>query len=422
MINNSSNFKLAVLWVVSFFIIIFMMCFSSHASTPSTLLPFYISSDAYDTASFQTLINDQINWWGHTVFDFGSFDNILAYEYEEYGTTYIRFYGFSNSSYTISLNEPYNAFSSSGTVTLNLSSCSRYTITKVPGYYGNYSYGYDYPSNISIGFSDIENYPFVYLNGVLWTPSYNNVDGQIVFTNFATPIINTGGAILPGPFFVPDYPSGTNAPDKVPSVYNPTSYNWTTPPSFDNSSVLNALESLKDLYLWMAGNIEGAFDNLIDNIGGFFKYIGDTIQYYGNAIIDTLNNGIQTFYNNMKSLIEPIVEKFNYITEPLDLDRVESFLQSSTTYSLVSVGSSLKNTFSNYFDSITAPSTLSFHIPYNILTKSGYIDFNFGWYADIRDDVLPWIVGFLYMGFGLALFRSFPSIIHGVSGILQKGG
>lgn len=362
-LNNFIQFVINYLLMPFVFILLLVLCLIifatiSKAATPSTLLPFYISDSAYDSSSFQFLIDDQINWWGYTVFDFNSYDTVFAYEYEEYGTTFIRFYGFSDSAYTITLNEPYTAFTSSGTVTLNLSSCSRYTITKVPGSYGNYSYGYDYPNNISIGFNDIENYPFVYLNNVLWTPSYNNVDGKIVFTNNAASIIENGAAIVPGPFFIPDYLPGSTAPGNVPPTFTPNNYNWSIPPTFDNSSVLNAIQSVKDTLDWLADNLQNEISNLTSNIGGFFKYIGDTIQYYGNAIIDTLNNAIQTFYNNMKSLVENISNQIEYIIQPLDKDVLSSTLNSTSFVGMKNQFSTFFTTFETAFD-ISEPNTFT---------------------------------------------------------------
>ena len=71
---------------------------------------------------------------------------------------------------------------------------------------------------------------------------------------------------------------------------------------------------------WIANNLKEEFKNLTNNLKGFFKYIGDTIQYYGNAIISTLNNFIQNFYDNMKSLLSLFFKKIDYITTPLEAD------------------------------------------------------------------------------------------------------
>lgn len=310
--KNDKNYKikLVFLWVFAFFVITFLMCMRTYAAGTSTLLPYYISDANYDTSTFENLKQQQVNWWGYVVFDF-SYDNIIAYKYEEYGIEFIRFYGFSNSDYTVSLTEPWDSFTDSGVVNLNLSSCSRLTIRVVPDNYGNVCYGYDYPSNITVGFSDLENFPFEYLNNIIWTPSYNNADGKMVFTNVATPIIDYGSAIIPGPFIIPEYLTGQTAPDKVPPTFTPNNYTWTQKPSFDNSSVINAIQSIKDTLDWLSDNLKNEISNLTSNIGGFFKYIGDTIQYYGNAIISSINNGIQTLYNNFKALIEPLYNKFS---------------------------------------------------------------------------------------------------------------
>ena len=54
---------------------------------------------------------------------------------------------------------------------------------------------------------------------------------------------------------------------------------------------------------------------MLNNLKGLAEYIGKTIQYYGNAIIQTINNAIQNFYDNMVALIEPIVSDLNELKQ-----------------------------------------------------------------------------------------------------------
>lgn len=202
--------------------------------------------------------------------------------------------------------------------------------------------------------------------------------------------------------------------------------NWSNSPSFDNSSVEAALSSVFDNITWFANNLN-------NSLSGFFSYLADSFNWGLQMVINNIRNKISEMVHaigdkidevqvGIGSIIDNIEDFVDYIKEPVDKQAIEVALEGTTLYSVSSIGSTIKNTFTDYFDSIPQPDTLVFSVPYTILTKSGNIVVDFSWYADIRSTVLPWIVGFLYAGFALSIFRSIPSIIHGVSGVLQKGG
>lgn len=175
-----------------------------------------------------------------------------------------------------------------------------------------YYYGYGSLNNNNENFYGITNNEIGYLvSDYNWNldPSYK------IATNISIPVLDIGTAIIPPTPLDPSYLNGQTAPLYVPTAPNITSYTWTTPPTFDNSSVINGIQSIKDTLEWLADNIQGSINNLINNIKGLFEYIGQTIQYYGNMIIQTLNNFIQNFYDNMKSLVEPIVSDLNELKQ-----------------------------------------------------------------------------------------------------------
>lgn len=216
-------------------------------------------------------------------------------------------------------------------------------------------------------------------------------------------------------------PEGTEKPDF--ENYFPED---TTPPTFDNSSVEAALGSIFDYLQYETNKISGT-------LSGIGKYLSDSLMWGLQMVINNIRSKIQEMItaigdkiNEVKvgigSIIDNIEDFVDYIKEPIDKQAIDEALEGTTLYSVSTIGSSIKNIFSDYFDSIPQIDTLVFNIPYTILTKSGFITVDFSWYSGIRSSVLPWIVGFLYAGFALALFRSIPSIIHGVSGVLQKGG
>lgn len=410
-----SRLSLAFLWIFSFIVIIVLLTFVSHAESP--YFPMEQNANNLFTDGMISALDTQFDT-----------ENNYAFIYT-YSFAYGEYYGFAcyiakgdaTAPYLFGeINNDGNAFSLYPLQGYSLMKFSINPTTNVIRLYPTAGTNASNYANLPSS-SYNSNYDYI-SNFRLYTSNVDNADVVLKYGHDPNPPIDVGSAIIPPSAFIPQYLTGDNAPSNVPPTYSSSSYTWTNKPTFDNTSVINGIQSIKNTLEWLSDNLKGEIANLLNNLKSLAEYIGKTIQYYGNAIISTLNNFIQNFYDNMSSLVQPIYEKLVYFTEPLDLQEVENALSSSSTYSLVTSASSLKNTYQNFFDSITVPSTLSFSIPYTILTQTGYIDFNFGWYADIRDSVLPWIVGFLYMGFGLALFRSFPSIIHGVSGILQKGG
>lgn len=146
-------------------------------------------------------------------------------------------------------------------------------------------------------------------NFKIYTSNIENSDVVLKYGPDPIPPLDIGTAIIPPNAFVPEYPTGTTPPAQVPPVYTPNDYQWTTPPTFDGSTVTNAIGSIQNTLGWIANNLKEEFKNITNNGKHFFEYIGKTIQYYGNAIIETLNNLMQNFYDNMKSLVEPIYTK-----------------------------------------------------------------------------------------------------------------
>lgn len=159
---------------------------------------------------------------------------------------------------------------------------------------------------------------FTNLNSSFYDPNISYVSNFKVYTNNTEnadlilrygaddPIINTGVAVIPPTAFIPEYLQGDTAPQNVPPEYTVNNYTWTTAPQFDGSTIINGIQSIKNTLDWLSSNLHEELANLINNIKGLATYIGKTIQYYGNAIIETINNAIQNFYDNMKALVEPI--------------------------------------------------------------------------------------------------------------------
>lgn len=242
----------------------------------------------------------------------------------------------------------------------------------------------------------------------------NNVGSRQIVLLYSS----SDNAVIEDNNTIPDDFSKPDINDYIP--------NWSISPGFDNSSVTAALSSVFDNITWFANNLNnslsGLFSYLADSFNWGLQMVINNIRYKISEMVEAIGDKIDEVKIGIGSVVDNIEDFVDYIKEPVDKQAIETALEGTTLYSVSTIGSSIKNTFTDYFESIPQPDYLVFTVPYTILSKSGNIVVDFSWYAGIRSSVLPWVVGFLYAGFALSIFRSIPSIIHGVSGVLQKGG
>lgn len=429
---KKDNIKLSIFWVFSFLVIIFMMTFTAHAASDHPL-PFqsnfvgaYQSYFANNPVSLTTIED----YYANTISS-NNYENYAIFIYEDTvnsSTIYLR--SFLLTSDNVDYLVPYNEFNNTisiddfddfskdyfvfnSTVRMkkwqikksdfSLSSGSS-TLVQVSNFqlFGNHSvnnYGLTYC------------YP-IYVHGSL------SLDGKLVLASNVN-VVDVGVAILPGQFFEPQYPSGSSGPSQVPPTFTSSDYTWTTPPSFDGSTVENAIGSLTNLVGWLSNNLKEEFKNLTDNLEGFFKYIGDTIQYYGNAIIETLNNGIQTFYNNMKSLVETISNQIEYIKEPLDQDVIWDNISTTSLVTNINTISTSLNSFQAAFTGVSEPS--SYTIPIHLENlPSNWFGNQTTQYIDlgvingtVKDGLRLFVWAMVTYGLVVTIFDSIANYING---------
>lgn len=131
-------------------------------------------------------------------------------------------------------------------------------------------------------------YPFYY-NGEPLIDSVYNTEVLISRVNGQAP---SGSATQPD---LTGDDIGSDKPDI--DDYVPTQ---PTAPTFDNSSLESMVESLYNWLKW-------EYNAITSTIKGLIKYLGDTITYSLQKVIDNIKNAIQNFYDNMKSLFEPLL-------------------------------------------------------------------------------------------------------------------
>lgn len=337
--------KLAIFWIASFLVIISIMTFKSYAADP-VYFPMQQNQNGLFSENVINYINNTFDYENNYIFcrTYGTLSGgrpayTVFYFPKSSGTMYyaeVQSNGYKFNLYKVGNTNPIQKYFyvNNGTITQY-----QWTQSSFNADFSNlnsslYSSSVDYVSNFK-----------------LYT---NNTDSAELILKYGpdpVPPLDIGVAIIPPDAIVPEYPSGTTPPSQVPPTYTATDYNWTTPPTFDSSSIENAIGSIQNTLGWIANNLKEEFKNLTNNLKGFFKYIGDTIQYYGNVIISTLNNFIQNFYDNMKALVEPIFQKIDYITTPLEADVIWDNISGTsliTNYSsIINAATSMKSSFEN---------------------------------------------------------------------------
>lgn len=365
--------KLSIFWIFSFLVISFMMTFSSHAQGNS--LPFIAANEnieGFEDFLNQIVIANSSNQIYKNAYLSGEY---FGYDYYESGTHKFAFYVPQEEFvYSFNLSSQYSEFD----ITTDYADMTFSNYIYIKGYTvpaprgGYYFYGVYDRSTISQPTTVRFFYGSSKGDGSLLVPNiasqnYNyqlNIYQPVFGLSVVNPPIEIGTAILPPSPIIPEYPTGTTPPANVPPTYTPQSYIPTTPPTPDFSTAEKILESIYNYIEWGIADINGQFNLLKDNLAGFFEYIGETIQYYGNAILETLNIFIQNFYDNMSNLIQPIFDKINYISEPLDQDIIFDNISTTSLVTNIGIIQTSLSSFQASFTGVNEPS--SYTIPIHL--------------------------------------------------------
>lgn len=113
-------------------------------------------------------------------------------------------------------------------------------------------------------------------------------------------------------------PDGDTARDDMEKPDSTDYYpDWTNAPTFDNSSVENALQSIFNYFVWFGGNIKGT----IEGLGNF---ISDTVRWSIQKVLDRITttaqdllSGIQTKINDVITSIGGKIDSFTSKLEDL---------------------------------------------------------------------------------------------------------
>lgn len=255
--------------------------------------------------------------------------------------------------------------------------------------------------------------------------------------------IPTSGHATPyDPLNLPTYETGHSNGNVYHKPWSWTHYTWNTytAPQFDDSSIINGIESIGDIltysYGYLKDNISGSINNLGSNLIGSLANIENDLQYTGSLIVNGLNNGFQNLYDNFVSLLEPITIPFlsiiamgtdpdtglfsiPYLTQVLlvpDAVNVVELIVANDEYDLIESGKLILTTFPLIVNQLTSVSSSpTFHVPscYYHGQQIGDFDISFAWFNNYKlyYDIL--INGFLIIGYIYWIFVSFSHHMRG---------
>lgn len=416
---KKDNIKLSIFWVFSFIVIIFMMTFTSHAE------------ETYDLPYVVELWDNNFTFYTDT-----SLDVAVAYYYSDLYPNASEVLVFTTDGFLGSgaiqylfIGDPYINYdvpSDLDYTTTGITISSPYPVFRVGVYSdgrmsGTSSQGYQYASLFGISSvvttangNYIPRYPFYYDGEGI----YDTNDDLIIIQDFPITPIDIGAAVLPGVFQDPIFQNGQTPPSQVPEI-TINNYSWTTAPTPDFSTLEDTANSIYDLVKWLGDNLKAELSNLVQNIENLGKYIGETIQYYGGMIIKEIQNGIQTFYNNMVSLVQPIFEKIDYITTPLEVDVIWDNISTTSLVTNISTIQTSLTSFQGAFTGVAEPNEYKIPIHFENLPSTWfgnqttqYIDLGII-NGTVKDGLRLFVWAMVTYGLVVTIFDSIANYING---------
>ena len=444
--------------------------FTSHgASASGPKLPILVEN--IDIVPYQSYINNTYGGFWNL-----SADNVIGWGSQENGYYVQTFAMVQNSdqivSYLtfspVSLDYSYPDFDySSNTLTLTFSNLANdnYNPWRLVTFYTNGNNGPGYPyaaafntaNTINKGVYGNTGSTLNYISSDIYLTSNGSwVANKPIFVTELPPVVPdfTGHAVPPDfDGLDPVFNTGHSKPSSVPQFRGWSNYTWSnyTPPTFDDSSVVNAIESVGDIIEYtgeyLVNNIGGAINNLGSNIKGFFEDLGNIFIYYGSLIIDNIQNAVTNIYDNFVVLLEPITSFFNnliamgtdenddfsigtllgnifvYLFIPSAED-INDVLVENDQYGIITLSTQMTQLSNNFIHHLATDTAIYvIEIPqftiYHQTLGPYYV--NFQWYYDNYKSIGDSIISaFLVFGFFMWLYSRFPYWLRGQQGDITK--
>lgn len=417
-----------------FLFVCFFISFKAHAES-STNLPYNVNNELpFDYSYYVELYNSTwsdypCNWDSPLVIafynDYVDENNYFLYFLVPY---------VNNPNYSLSLNGvPYADFNvEEDYITLSQFTNSFYYIS-FQMRNGNLT-AYGFSNSDSINFLGSYAQP-IFLNGGSYNwgefPVLYVYIESVVITGHATAPTFGGGSGVNGSDFLgtgADFGASlSQATMPQAPTYNTFNFSTFNPPTFDDSSILDALDSIAQILIYtgnyLVSNILGAFSTLMGNIIKIGEYIVGVLEYIGRSIITNIQNAVQNLYENIVSLFQPLFdlvsvirEKIDYITEPFDKD--EFFHQVDGNHLITACihiedsGEQMKSILTN------AQERNTFHLNITYPKPDGtnfQTMISFDWLYPLRHLYMPylWVFTILYLFFSAC--RLLGNVIGGKS-------
>lgn len=184
---------------------------------------------------------------------------------------------------------------------------------------------------------------------------------------------------------------------------------------------------------WLS-KILGGLNKLNKTVGdGFLNLVGN-LQSFFNPIFGAFEQQIDNFKSSIESKLDDIIVSLGGNLSSNDTSLSDTFLtsfQGSKVYGVVSVYSQGRDLVQGLFNSVETPDTLRFEFDLPTMNLGGHsqggssnpsyitkpygnkLIMDFGWYEDVRNIVVPFIVSWLYVGMLIWLLRAIPGFISG---------
>ena len=234
-----------------------------------------------------------------------------------------------------------------------------------------------------------------------------------------------------------------NLPD-LDSLLNNISNSWEPPSSVTGHALPssptenpnnNDFQNRLQMFQYLGDIITQNFGNLGYNLAKWFNGLQQKLTDGFNSVSQNIWNGFKTLMDNIKDyfgpkldkiieVLESIRDKAGYLSEDFDAEEVADYYEETCSlFELSSTMSAFHTQLSSTFTNVTRPQRLEFtidfsHAPWPFSTI-GLFKFNFDWYENLRNTIVPWILTFLYFGAVFSLGCQIPNIIHGVSGLFH---
>ena len=263
------------------------------------------------------------------------------------------------------------------------------------------------------------NPPFNYFQNLPssnYNTAYDYISNYIVFTN------NTAAKKIVLLYDVePEYTDEDN--DTYPNNFDkPDLDNYYDPgsaPSFDGSSVENALESLWVLLKWYVSDpngLLGLIRYVVDNTNWGLQKIINNIRQKLEEVATELQEAVEDFSETVSGYLSDIQDSFDYLTEPVDPEVLYD------TYSGTSMASdigSIQTNFTSFvsqFNNITEPNTYKIPVHFENITMFSdvgvqYIDL--GWIDPVKSVLRAFLWCITTYGLIAAIFDAIPKYING---------